>query len=96
MRVLFCALSVSLLATGPSTVSQIAISIEITIAGAGQHLAVLEGCDLVRSKKSGRVRVCQLIPGGFAPLESWIKHHQSIWSERLDQLGALLDDDEQQ
>jgi len=83
---------VGMLAAGPSTVSQIATSLQITLTGAGQHLAVLQDCGLVRSTKSGRVRVCQLNPEGFAPLESWIKHHQLIWSERLDQLGILLDE----
>jgi hypothetical protein len=48
----------------------------------------------VRTEKTGRVRTCQLEPGGFAALEEWIRDRRSMWERRLDRLGDLLDEPE--
>jgi len=82
------------LSRGPSTVSRLADPLEITITAVRQHLDVLEACGLVRTEKVGRVRTCRFETKGLAVLEQWIEDQRSLWEERLDQLGDLLEEDE--
>ena len=79
------------LSGGPLSVSSLAEPLEITLTAVAQHLEVLEGCGLVHTEKIGRVRTCRLEPGGFSPLEQWIRDRRSLWERRLDRLGDLLD-----
>ena len=57
-----------------------------------QHLSVLEGCGLVRSRKSGRVRTFQLVPQPLEAAESWMAEQRALWERRLDQLDNFLKD----
>jgi len=82
------------LSRGPSTVSRLAEPLEITITAVRQHLDVLEDCGLVRTEKVGRVRTCRFETKGLAVLEDWISYHRTLWAERLDQLGDLLEEDD--
>ena len=79
------------LSEGPLSVSSLAAPLEITLTAVAQHLEVLEECGLVHTEKIGRVRTCRLEPGGFSPLEQWIRDRRSLWERRLDRLGDLLD-----
>jgi len=57
-----------------------------------QHLAVLEGCGLVRSRKSGRVRTFQLVPQPLEAAEGWMAEQRALWERRLNQLDNFLKD----
>ena len=48
------------LSSGPAAVSELAQPFDMALPSFTQHLAVLEECGLVRSRKTGRVRTCQL------------------------------------
>jgi DNA-binding transcriptional ArsR family regulator len=74
----------------PHSVSSLAAPLNITLTAVGQHLQLLEESGLVRTEKTGRVRTCSLEPAGFTALERWIQDRRSIWEQRLDRLGALL------
>jgi DNA-binding transcriptional ArsR family regulator len=78
------------LTNGPLSVSRLAAPLNITLTAVVQHLQVLEECGLVHTEKPGRVRTCQLDPAGFSALEEWIKDRRSLWERRLDRLGDLL------
>ena len=71
------------LSGGPLSVSSLAAPLEITLTAVAQHLEVLEACGLVHTEKIGRVRTCRLEPGGFSPLEQWIRDRRSLWERRL-------------
>jgi DNA-binding transcriptional ArsR family regulator len=61
-----------------------------------QHLHVLKKSGLVHTKKVGRVRTCRIETAGLSVLEQWIGEVRSMWERRLDRLGDLLaepDDD---
>ena len=77
---------------GPLSVSALADPLGITITAVAQHLQILEECALVHTEKLGRVRTCRIEILGFERLERWISDHKTIWAHRLDQLGALLDE----
>lgn len=75
---------------GPLSVSALAAPLGITLTAVAQHLQILEECALVRTEKAGRVRTCRIEMAGFDSLEKWIAEHRTIWAQRLDRLGALL------
>jgi len=80
------------LCTGPATVSELARPFRMALPSFAQHLAVLEDCGLVRSRKAGRVRTYRLRPAPLAAAETWMTTRRALWERRLDQLDACLDD----
>ena len=82
------------LSKGPTSVSQLAGPLDITLAAVVQHLQVLEGSGLVHTEKVGRVRTCRIEPAGLSVAEHWIGERRSSWERRLDRLGDLLAESE--
>jgi DNA-binding transcriptional ArsR family regulator len=74
----------------PHSVSGLAGPLRITLAAVVQHLQLLEECGLVRTEKVGRVRTCRIEPSGLSVIEKWISDRRSICERRLDRLGDLL------
>lgn len=74
----------------PASVSQLAEPLGITLTAVIQHLEILEDAKLVHTEKLGRVRTCRIETAGFRALEQWIRDHRTAWERRLDRLGALL------
>jgi DNA-binding transcriptional ArsR family regulator len=79
------------LSRGPSSVSELARPLAMSLPAVMQHLAVLEGSGLVRSEKVGRVRTCRIEPQALSLAEQWINQRRSEWEGRLDRLGAYLE-----
>lgn len=78
------------LTLGPASVSTLAEPFDMALPSFVQHLRVLEGCGLVRSQKSGRVRTYQLAPEPLKLAEDWLGQQRSLWERRLDQLDDYL------
>jgi DNA-binding transcriptional ArsR family regulator len=78
------------LSRGPASVSELARPLDMTLAGVVQHLQVLEASGLVRSEKVGRVRTCRMEPAALTRAEEWIGDRRTTWERRLDRLGDLL------
>lgn len=78
------------LAERPHSVSALAEPLNITLTAVGQHLQLLEESGLVRTEKQGRVRTASLNASGFQAIEQWVRDHRSAWERRLDRLGDLL------
>ena len=85
------------LSEAPVSASRLAAPLGITLAAVVQHLQVLEESGLVQTEKLGRVRTCRIEPGGLGVAEKWIEDRRTMWERRLDRLGDLLaepDEDE--
>jgi len=80
----------------PIPASQLVKPLGMTLAGVVQHLQVLEACGLIHSRKVGRVRTCRIEPKGLTVAARWLADRQTQWERRLDALGDLLDEDEQE
>src|SRR5437762_13380753 len=74
------------LSRGPAPVSELARPFDMALPSFTQHLAVLESCGLVRSRKTGRVRTFQLVPQPLEAAERWMGEQRAIWESRLDRL----------
>ena len=81
------------LSHGPMSVSKLAEPLDVTLTAVGQHLKVLKKAALVKSQKSGRVRICMLDPAGFALLRDWSDDQRSALEKKLDRLGEMLNEE---
>jgi DNA-binding transcriptional ArsR family regulator len=80
------------LSSGPVSVSQLALPLNVTLAAVVQHLQVLEESGLVHTEKLGRVRTCRIEPDGFSVAQRWIEDRRLFWEKRFDRLGELLNE----
>jgi DNA-binding transcriptional ArsR family regulator len=78
------------LGTGPASVSELAAPLAMSLPAVVQHLAVLQSCGLVSTKKVGRVRTCRLEPAALHTAEEWFAQQRAAWERRLDRLGEYL------
>jgi DNA-binding transcriptional ArsR family regulator len=74
----------------PASVSELAAPFEMALPSFVEHLAVLEGCGLVRSQKTGRVRMYRLAPKRLRLAEDWLARQRDLWERRLDQLDEYM------
>jgi len=84
------------LSEGPISVTQLAVPLKITLAAVVQHLQILEESGLIQTQKVGRVRTCQIQPSGLSAVEQWINDRRTTWEKRLDRLGDLLAEPDEQ
>ena len=78
------------LAAGPATVSELAAPFTMKLPSFVQHLAVLEQCRLVRSRKRGRVRTYEIAPERLGVAEDWLAARRRSWEARLDRFDAYV------
>ena len=69
----------------------------VTALGLGQpqvskHLRVLREVGAVAVRDQGRQRLYRLNGEALKPIHDWIKPFERSWSERFDELDAVLDD----
>jgi len=81
------------LSRGPASVSDLAQPLDMSLPAVMQHLQVLETSGLVRSEKSGRVRMCRIESTAFAAAEGWFAKRRASWERRFDRLEAFLADE---
>jgi len=78
------------LCRGPTSVSELARPLAMSLPAVVQHLQVLEASGLVRSEKIGRVRTCRIEPRALRSAEQWVNDQRTVWERRLDRLGEYL------
>jgi DNA-binding transcriptional ArsR family regulator len=84
------------LSEGPISVTKLAVPLDITLAAVIQHLQILEKSGLVHTEKVGRVRTCRIETKGLTVAEKWIEDRRLLWEKRLDRLGDLLAEPEEE
>jgi DNA-binding transcriptional ArsR family regulator len=84
------------LAKSPASVSDLAARLPMTLAAVVQHVQVLEGSGLVRTRKVGRTRFCELEPKAFGAAERWFSERRALWERRLDLLEELLEEENEE
>lgn len=80
------------LSRGTAPVGELAKPFDMALPSFLQHLNVLEGCGLVRSRKSGRVRTYQIARRPLEAAEGWMAEQRALWERRLDQLDRYLEE----
>jgi DNA-binding transcriptional ArsR family regulator len=80
------------LGSGPATVSELAEPFNMALPSFMKHVRVLEETGLVHSRKSGRIRTCELDRENLAAAERWFAEQREIWASRYRNLDNLLED----
>jgi DNA-binding transcriptional ArsR family regulator len=57
-----------------------------------KHLRVLREVGAVEVRADGRRRLYRLNGQALKPIHDWVKDYERSWSERFDQLDAVLED----
>ncbi len=78
------------LSRSPASVSELAAPFKMALPSFVEHMKVLEGSGLVRSRKVGRVRTYQLAPKRLRLAEDWLMRQRQLWERRLDQFDEYV------
>ena len=82
------------LATGETSFSDLAEKFEMSRPAVSQHLKVLRDAGIVASRPDAQRRIYRLNDEGLDEIESWLGKVRDYWSQRLDRLEQLLDDED--
>jgi len=55
-----------------------------------KHIRTLERGGWITTRKTGRVRTCELDGSSFDRVESWLGEQQGIWEARTDRLERFV------
>ena len=78
------------LGRGPASVGELAGETPMTLPSFMKHVRVLESNGLIRTAKTGRVRMCELNHERFALVEDWLAEQRSLWAGRTDRMERFV------
>lgn len=81
-----------LLREGERPVGELVARLHQSQPGVSRHLRVLRDAGLVASRAEGQRRLYHLCPQPLEELDAWLSTYRRLWSARLDQLEARLDE----
>ena len=82
---------VSRLVAGAASVKELAAPFAMALPSFLKHLNVLERGGLVRSRKIGRTRLCELEPAALRSAETWVAEQRAMWEAHTDRLAAYVE-----
>ncbi len=82
------------LGQGEATVGDLAAPYPMSLAAASKHIRVLEDAGLIRRTIRGRSHLCRLEAMPMHAGQEWIRHFEHFWTERLDALEAILNEED--
>lgn len=82
---------ISRLSTGVAPVKELAKSHNMGLPAFLKHLHVLEASGLIVTRKSGRVRTCQIVNKRMLDVESWLAEQRALWQASADRLAAYVE-----
>src|SRR5690348_143338 len=78
------------LASGATSVTELAGPFAMSLPGVSKHLKVLEHAGLVRRGREAQWRPCQLEAGPLKDAADWLEHYRRFWEQSFDRLGDYL------
>ena len=78
------------LARGSTSVSDLAKPFDMALPSFMKHIRFLESRNLIRTRKVGRVRTCEINRERFADAESWLSEQRALWEGRADRLEDFV------
>lgn len=76
------------------SISELAKPLPMSLPAVMKHLDVLSDAGLVTRTKAGRTVTCRLAAGPMEEAMEWLRRYQKFWSDGLDRLAALVEEDE--
>jgi DNA-binding transcriptional ArsR family regulator len=78
------------LATGKTSVSELAEPFEMSLPAISTHLKVLENSGLIARGREAQWRPCRLRPGPFKVASKRLGHYRRFWEQSFDRLEDYL------
>lgn len=82
------------LAIGETSFGELADRFEMSRPAVSQHLKVLKDAGIVASRADAQRRIYRLSDEGLDEVETWLGKVREYWTQRLDKLERLLDEDD--
>jgi DNA-binding transcriptional ArsR family regulator len=78
------------LASGESSVLEIAEPFDMSLPAVSKHLKVLERAGLIERGREAQWRPCRLQAGPLKGVADWVEVYRRHWEEKLDRLDSYL------
>jgi DNA-binding transcriptional ArsR family regulator len=78
------------LASGESSVTELAEPFDMSLPAVSKHLKVLERAGLISRGREAQWRPCRLEAGPLRDVAAWLENYRRFWDESLDRLDAYL------
>jgi DNA-binding transcriptional ArsR family regulator len=75
---------------GAASVSELAVTYDMSFAAVQKHVAVLERAGLVTKQPNGRERIVRGNPDTIRRAQALLDRYEQIWRSRIDRLDDLL------
>ena len=80
------------LASGSSTVGELAAPFAMSRPAISKHLRVLERAGLVQTTRDGRISRCELDARPMQAAADWVDRYRVFWEQQLDALARYFED----
>lgn len=80
------------LASGETTVNELAAPFSMTLPAVTKHLKVLEGAGLITRGRDAQRRPCKLAARPLREACDWIEKYRVYWEQRFDNLDLYLNE----
>ncbi len=78
------------LATGESSVTELAAPFEMSLPAISKHLKVLERAGLIARGREAQWRPCRLEAGPLKDAADFLEHYRRFWEQSFDRLEEYL------
>ena len=78
------------LASGETSVTDLAKPFDISLPAVSKHLKVLEGAGLIARGRDAQWRPCRLQANPLKDIADWVEVYRRHWEERFDKLDRYL------
>ena len=78
------------LGRGPASVGELAQPFDMALPSFLKHIRLLEESGLIRTRKEGRVRTCEIDRRRFVEMEDWLEQQRDVWEGRTDRLQRFV------
>ena len=78
------------LASGETSVLELAEPFDISLPAVSKHLKVLERAGLIERGREAQWRPCRLQASPLKGVANWVEFYRRHWEERLDRLDSYL------
>jgi DNA-binding transcriptional ArsR family regulator len=78
------------LATGETSVSELATPFDMSLPAVSKHLKVLERAGLIARGREAQWRPCRIEPLALKDIDEWLERYRRFWEQSLDRLDNYL------
>lgn len=78
------------LASGVTTVSELAKPFDLSLPAISKHLKVLEQAGLISRGREAQWRPCRLEPAALKEVDDWVEQYRKLWEQSFDRLEEYL------